>query len=192
MNAIPLSSPDGRVYTYACGACHVPEGGVTWFTHEPPDEKMLERFKSSAESCCRCADCGADIRRSIFGSRCDPCTEKRDARLETLRADAEEDRKKGEIVYEERLAKALDRDAAIRLVDLMREVSDDYYCAGWINGLESELWRMVNGGDRQYGAGEVSLETVNELLRLSEKAGGWWAWQDGIGELFVTAADWNG
>ena len=46
---------------------------------------------------------------------------------------------------------------------LMRRLSEDYYCAGWLVGLEDHLWAMVQGGDRHFGVGEVTVEEVARL-----------------------------
>ena len=73
---------------------------------------------------------------------------------------------------------------------LMRRLSEDYYCAGWLVGLEDHLWAMVQGGDRHFGVGEVTVEEVARLRELSERAGGWWAWRVGEGARFVPMAEW--
>lgn len=90
------------------------------------------------------------------------------------------------------LAKAADQDAAVLLKASMGGISEEYYCAGWLIGLEHKLWRMVEGGDRRFGMGEVREDEATELKRLSEKAGGWWIYsEDNSGETFVTAEEWQ-
>ena len=87
-------------------------------------------------------------------------------------------------------------DAARLLLQVMRDVSEDYYCAGWIGGLEDELWRMVQGGDRRFGLGTVTEAEVADLRDLSTRAGGWWVWEwtDGdpqnSGPRFVPMDEW--
>lgn len=77
------------------------------------------------------------------------------------------------------------------LRELMSDISEDCWCAGWLHGLEYSLWSMVQGGDRKFGMDEVRQHEVDELRRLSEEAGGWWAFpDDATDEVFVPMADW--
>ena len=65
------------------------------------------------------------------------------------------------------------REYAKRLLrQLMEDISEDHYCAGWMMNLELNLWRMVEGGPRGYGMGDVSEEQVEQLRQLSKDAGG--------------------
>lgn len=67
------------------------------------------------------------------------------------------------------------RESAFRqLCDLMSDISEDGYCAGWMMGVERALWqRAVDGVGRVYGQTEVRLETLQRLRDLAELAGGW-------------------
>lgn len=90
--------------------------------------------------------------------------------------------------------RSVDPKAAFELACLMSSISEDYYCAGWLIGLEYVLWDMVGGADRGFGLGEVTEREVAELRRLHEACGGWWAWDgDGAdsGEKFLTAEEWE-
>lgn len=102
--------------------------------------------------------------------------------------EAEERRRKE--IFDAALAKAADRDAAKVLHDLMSKISEDYYFAGWLNDLEFSLWSMIRGGDRRFGFGEVTDGEVAELKRLHEKTGGWWRYEERVGEVFVPTAEW--
>ena len=93
-------------------------------------------------------------------------------------------------IQETAISKALDRDAAEQLRDAMIEISEDYYCAGWIAGLEIELWPMLTGGSRHFGMGEVTDEEIAELIRLHRKSGGWWHYVREAGKVFVPTAEW--
>lgn len=101
-----------------------------------------------------------------------------------------------------------DPEAARALYSLMRSISEECYCAGWMSGLEDALWRMLNGGSRRYGQGEDASEdrTVTEtsvaaLRHLHERCGGWWTWHDDTtgagpdpsqwGARFVTIEEWT-
>ena len=57
---------------------------------------------------------------------------------------------------------------------LMSWISEEYWCAGWLSGLEYVLWDALTG--RQKGA--CSPEEIEELKYLSEKCGGWIIWDE--------------
>lgn len=82
-----------------------------------------------------------------------------------------------------------DPDIAIRLRNFMSNISEDYWCAGWLIGLEHRLWEIIQGGSRDFGLDVITEKEVNELRRLHEKAGGWWIWK-GNREVFVTTKEW--
>jgi hypothetical protein len=63
--------------------------------------------------------------------------------------------------------------SARSLEERMSDISEDHYAAGWMSGLQYDLWQMLRGGPRYYGMGSVSEADVTELRRLSEDAGGW-------------------
>ncbi|HEY9015153.1 MAG TPA: hypothetical protein VIM84_08840 [Gemmatimonadales bacterium] len=70
-------------------------------------------------------------------------------------------------------------DAAALLRRLMNEISERYYCAGWLDGLEYALWaRVIGDQPPHFGMGTISGYELRELARLSQRAGGWWYWSD--------------
>ena len=72
MNPIPLSSPDGRVYAYACGTCHHVRAGSELLGHPEatgPHERLVEASLHDAERCCACLGCN---RPGVDGF-CDDC-----------------------------------------------------------------------------------------------------------------------
>lgn len=89
-----------------------------------------------------------------------------------------------------------------RLGELMSEISEDCYCAGWMHGNEYTLWSMiaVPGASRDYGMDAVSEEDLAELKLLSDRLGGWVVWWDDDydqncateewGERFLPMAEW--
>ncbi len=101
------------------------------------------------------------------------------------------------------LGRCKDDGAANSLRDLMSDTSEEHYCAGWLMGLEYSLWAMCENGPTRWGLGHVEQGTIDELLRLSAAAGGWWVWHDGddsnaetedtfcSGELFVPIDEWK-
>lgn len=61
----------------------------------------------------------------------------------------------------------------------MEEYSEDFACASWLVDLEFELWGY---GDIASTAPEeeYSIRLGKELRTLSEIAGGWWVFGDGV------------
>lgn len=55
------------------------------------------------------------------------------------------------------------------LLRLMHSLSEEYYCARWMHGLELSLWHMALRQDSEEG---------QILLYCAESAGGWWIWDD--------------
>jgi hypothetical protein len=84
----------------------------------------------------------------------------------------------------------LDPDARA-LADFMSELSEEAYCAGWMAGLEFELWRALIGGSRAYGGLEITDEQLARLRELSEAAEGWILFDDVEEELLVPLDEWK-
>lgn len=60
MTPIPLTAPDGTVYSYACGSCHhIGGSGVMLVAHDAEAiARCAESSRLDAERCCRCTLCG--------------------------------------------------------------------------------------------------------------------------------------
>jgi len=65
------------------------------------------------------------------------------------------------------------------LYEYMSYLSEDCYCAGWMEGTEAACWEAVVNGGTRFGIGFITAEEAAELRRLSETAGGWWHWRGG-------------
>lgn len=76
--------------------------------------------------------------------------------------------------------------AAIGLLAMMKGISEWGWCAGWMSGIEYDLWRAEAGA----GIGQQTLtERQATLLRLlSEECDGWWYWDNG--EKFISRSKW--
>jgi hypothetical protein len=83
-----------------------------------------------------------------------------------------------------------DREAALKLQELMSDISEELWFAEWLIGTEDALWSAVQGGASRWGIGLVTKEQVNQLQRLSKQAGGWWYWDNGHGCTFIRMTDW--
>jgi hypothetical protein len=77
--------------------------------------------------------------------------------------------------------------AALGLLALMAGISEEYWCAAWISGLEYELWQADAG--QKCGQGVITERQAALLRLLSEECGGWWA---GAGRVFVPMETWVG
>ena len=79
--------------------------------------------------------------------------------------------------------------AALGLLGLITGISEWGWCAGWMMGIEYDLWLAEPG--KKIGQ-EFLTERQSTLLRLlSEEAGGWWRWTSEDGPKFVRLSDWK-
>lgn len=61
------------------------------------------------------------------------------------------------------------------LGSFMEDISEDVFAAGWMQGLEYDLWGMVRGyRNRHYGMSSITDEQVAKLALLAQQSGGWW------------------
>lgn len=67
------------------------------------------------------------------------------------------------------LTERLQKVSAALLLIKMENISEDWYCAGWMCGLEFMLWEMVTAGGAKPG---MSKEECDEFLQLAHDAGG--------------------
>lgn len=79
------------------------------------------------------------------------------------------------------------------LYELMSEISEECYCAGWMNGNEFRLWRAVIDptDDRWYGMAEIEVAQVERLRALSTGIGGWIVWFDDQDDPDLPPAQWG-
>ena len=86
------------------------------------------------------------------------------------------------------------------LYDLMSDISEDCYFAGWYTGNEYHIWAALQDGNRSYGMGEMDADQLEQCRELSKELDGWIVWYDDDmdpaapveewGPRFVTMADW--
>lgn len=185
MNPTPIKN-GRKTVAWACGKCGHIQGSGEFARIE---RHGLAHDKQMADWCCLCRTCGAET--ELYALHCDTCRAKEAARSEAERPAREAEWAARNAIAEAALAKAANRTSALALRTLMRDISEGHYCAGWMSGLEQDLWAMVQGGSREYGMDVVPEGTVQELKRLHTECGGWWHWRkDALQEVFVTTADW--
>lgn len=85
--------------------------------------------------------------------------------------------------------------AVAALEAVMRDLSEDCYHAGWMSGLEDELWARCQAEQPdRYGhcdAAEIS-DRLAALRVLSELAGCWLTWDDGKGDpVPISLREWR-
>lgn len=76
------------------------------------------------------------------------------------------------------------------LRSVMRNISEEYFCAGWLSGLATTLWfSMLGTADADLPKGEYTINLTQRdqsaLLKLHEVCGGWWTY-----DKFVTTDEW--
>jgi len=76
------------------------------------------------------------------------------------------------------------------LYDLMSDLSEEYFFAGWICGCEDWLWRQLNNeGNGNYN---ITDDQRKELEAAKNRAGGWIIWDDDANEPgFLTIESWK-
>jgi hypothetical protein len=85
-----------------------------------------------------------------------------------------------------------DRGAAVELLNLMNDISEDHYAAGWMVGLEYNLWSLAfENPEGNLGFSELSLRNRGRLIELTHRCQGWWIWSDDHGgRKFLSYNDW--
>ena len=180
MDAIPLSAPDGTIYSYACGKCHRVRARSDMSTRSFSQVDLsASASKTMAEECCACRKCGKFTGREL--RVCAKCQKI----LSIESAAHEEALAKDDALRLASLDKALDLTAALALESYMRQLSEGCFSAGWMSSLEFALWKMLvassedsdSDSDSDFGFRGIYAEEKQRLRKLSEKAGGWWTFR---------------
>ncbi len=79
---------------------------------------------------------------------------------------------------------------AQELYEYISELSEEAICAGWMENIEYALWERVLNGTGNYYALEVTEDIIAKLRDYSDRAGGWWIWEDRE-PVFLPIEDWN-
>jgi len=77
------------------------------------------------------------------------------------------------------------------LAEYMSSISEDAYAAGWIEGLEFDLWRAVQEGPFRYGRLLLTSAHTARLTELSAACDGWIRFDEQIEEQFVPIEVWE-
>ena len=90
--------------------------------------------------------------------------------------------------YEHPTYEELAKDTLLRM---MEDFSQDYWCAGWLSGLEFTLWDAMTNGPEDSEWEQLEERDLKRMKSLHEQVGGWWIWDDNeVGNRFVTTDEW--
>jgi hypothetical protein len=77
------------------------------------------------------------------------------------------------------------------LADFMSDLSEEAYCAGWMDGLEYALWEAVIGVRGEYGRLALTEAHRARLRELSDTCGGWIVFASDTEETWIPLAEWE-
>jgi hypothetical protein len=81
--------------------------------------------------------------------------------------------------------------AALGLLGLMSGISEEYWYASWLRGLEFDLWNVA--ANTKYGHGTITERQAALLRLLSDECDGWWHWTNSEADSpeFVSLDEWR-
>lgn len=79
--------------------------------------------------------------------------------------------------------------AALGLLGMILGISEEFWCAGWMSGIEYDLWCVEAG--KNYGQGVITERQAMLLRLLSEECSGWWYWHNNDGPKFIRLDKWR-
>ena len=65
-----------------------------------------------------------------------------------------------------------------KLADLMSDISENCWNAGWMLNTEYVLWHAVTSGPRAFGRGTITEKDIEELTKLSNATQTWIVFDD--------------
>jgi hypothetical protein len=74
---------------------------------------------------------------------------------------------------------------------LMSDISEEAWCAGWMNGLEYALWYIMLHGPAKYGWKVINGDTIQQLKNLSEQEECWITFDQVTQETAVSLSEWE-
>jgi hypothetical protein len=79
------------------------------------------------------------------------------------------------------------------LAEYMSNISEKYFCAGWMGNLEYDLWGILKYGEKaaEYELYPLLISEALTLQELSRDADGWVIWDDEVGEKFIPLEEWE-
>ncbi len=77
------------------------------------------------------------------------------------------------------------------LYEVMSDISEDCYCAGWMLGLEYAIWGALQDGDRSYGMSEMDAAQLERCRVLAKELDGWVIWYDDDKDAELPLDEWG-
>ena len=78
-----------------------------------------------------------------------------------------------------------------QLAELMSDISERCYAAGWMQNVEYVLWESLLKGERNYGHGLITTQNIDALKRLSKSSNSWIVFDDQHDETAVDLFTWH-
>ncbi len=79
----------------------------------------------------------------------------------------------------------------LKLANTMSQISENCYCAGWIEGNEYGIWKALKSGIQKYGQYAIDTDLLEECGRLSAELHGWVIWVDDRDDPYMPTQDWG-
>jgi hypothetical protein len=79
-------------------------------------------------------------------------------------------------------------DSQWQLFDLMGQISEDCYCAGWLGNCEYDIWQALHHDDPWAPNRRMNPRLLRLCQKLSVEIDGWIYWADG--PQFAPMAQW--
>ncbi len=77
------------------------------------------------------------------------------------------------------------------LANLMNDLSERCYSAGWMMNLEYVLWDAISNGPREFGRDVITQNDINELKHLSDNCNCWIYFDDEEEEIAIDLLLWQ-
>jgi hypothetical protein len=77
------------------------------------------------------------------------------------------------------------------LMLLMSDISEEAWCAGWMEDLEYVLWYAVLHGPIKYGFEVIDIQIIEQLKDLASKTGCWIIYDDNTRETAIPLVEWQ-
>ncbi|RYZ90662.1 MAG: hypothetical protein EOP06_07645 [Proteobacteria bacterium] len=78
-----------------------------------------------------------------------------------------------------------------KLAEVMSDISERCYSAGWMTNLEFVLWDVLITGERSYGHGKITAQDIVELTELSHRCAAWIYFHDDTEETAMDLSSWT-
>lgn len=77
------------------------------------------------------------------------------------------------------------------LAEVMSGISEKGFYAGWMQDLEYDLWRIINGGETLYGHHDVTQAEIGALWSMVRQCGCWIVFDNDTEETAIALDTWK-